>query len=171
MQPKTYGARTPRQRVCHRHHRGQAHYAALQHGLTLARKFVADTIQGQPRFLFAFDVIERPQEALASRPFGDPRQAFERSVDSVQRRSSVIELFEHGRRTHSSPRRIAPIVPAHDSHRGSVRRALASFLPPKERYSHMAPEAVTTASSDPIEGRQARQIGWPRARSSDTDAP
>jgi ATP-dependent DNA ligase len=57
---------------------GQADFSALQHRLTLARKFIADAIKDRPAVLLVFDVLELGGEEFASRALRDRRHALER---------------------------------------------------------------------------------------------
>jgi ATP-dependent DNA ligase len=71
---------------------GQADFGALQHRLTLARKFIADVIQDRPAILLVFDVLELAGEDYANRLLSERRQALERLLDS---RHPCLQLVAH----------------------------------------------------------------------------
>jgi ATP-dependent DNA ligase len=71
---------------------GQADFGALQHRLTLARKFIADVLQDRPAILLVFDVLEFAGEEFASRPLADRRHALERFLDSLH---PCLQLVAH----------------------------------------------------------------------------
>jgi ATP-dependent DNA ligase len=71
---------------------GQADFGALQHRLSLARRFIADAIQDRPAILLVFDILELAGEKLANRPLSDRRQALERLLDSAH---PCLQLVAH----------------------------------------------------------------------------
>ena len=61
---------------------GLADFGALQHRLTLARKFIPDAIQDRPAILLVFDVLQLAGEQLANRPLANRRQVLERLLET-----------------------------------------------------------------------------------------
>jgi bifunctional non-homologous end joining protein LigD len=57
--------------------RSRFYFGALQQRLTLARKFIAQSVATQPAILLVFDVLELAGDELTSAPLSDRRRALE----------------------------------------------------------------------------------------------
>jgi len=62
---------------------GQADFGALQHRLTLARKFISDAVNERPAILLVFDVLALAGDELGPMPFIERRRALENLLDGM----------------------------------------------------------------------------------------
>jgi ATP-dependent DNA ligase len=62
---------------------GQADFGALQHRLTLARKFISDAVNERPAILLVFDVLALAEDELSPMPFIERRRALEKLLDDL----------------------------------------------------------------------------------------